>query len=83
MCDCSLSAALVGVGLFFTPGVLLCAYALVVGKGDFRHGFSVVLSQITRGYFQPELGGPKVPICDGHITDLMSDRPLFCFLYDW
>lgn len=83
VCRASLTNILIGVGLFFTPAAVFCLYALVIGKGDFKHGVSAALSQISRGYLQPELGGPKVPVCDAQFSDLMSDRPLFCFLYDW
>lgn len=83
VCRASLTNILIGVGLFFTPAAVFCLYALVIGKGDFKHGVSAALSQISRGYLQPELGGPKVPVCDAEFSDLMSDRPLFCFLYDW
>ena len=83
VCHDALTSLAVGVGLFLTPGLVFCLYAFVVGQGDLKHGFSVALSQITRGYFQPELGGPKVPVCDGKMSDLTSGRPLFLFLYDW
>eukprot|EP00210_Caulerpa_lentillifera_P000713 g690.t1 len=83
VCRSSLGNLLIGVGLFLTPGVVFCLYALILGKGDFRHGVSVALSEITRGYLQPELGGPNVPVCDADISEVMSGKPLFCFLYDW
>lgn len=82
-CQGSLGSVLMGIGLFLMPGALFCMYALVTGKGDLGHGMSVALTQISRGYFQPELGGSKVPVCDGKFSDLMSNEPLFCFLYEW
>lgn len=83
VCHGTAQSILIGAGCFFTPGALFFLYAFIIGKGDFQHGLSLALSQISRGYFQPELGGPNVPICDGKFSDLMSDKPLFCFLYDW
>ena len=83
VCHNALTSLAVGVGLFLTPGLILCLYAFAVGQGDFKHGFSVALSRISRGYFQPELGGPSVPVCDGKMSDLTSGRPLFLFLQDW
>lgn len=84
VCRADLGDALVGLGLFFSPSAVFALYALVIGKGDFGQGLSVALTQISRGYFQPNLGGDKVPVCDGELKDLVAaDEPLFCFLYTW
>ncbi|CAD7699155.1 unnamed protein product [Ostreobium quekettii] len=82
-CRATLAEVLTGVGLFFTPGALACLYALYLGKGDFGDGLSRLLTQVSRGYFQHNLGGDHVPICDGKLSDLTGDKPLFTFLYDW
>lgn len=38
---------LLPVGLFFTPGLLMALYALVRGKGNFKDGFSHLLTDIS------------------------------------
>ncbi|GMH34195.1 hypothetical protein BSKO_02029 [Bryopsis sp. KO-2023] len=83
-CRAEVTDVLLGLGIFLTPSALFALYALVIGKGDFGQGFSLALTQISRGYFQPDLGGDKVPVCDGELKDLVAaDEPLFCFLYTW
>lgn len=83
-CHAEATDILLGLGLFFSPSALLALYALVLGKGDFAQGSSKVLTQVSRGYFQPNLGGDKVPVCDGELKDLVGDdEPLFCFLHTW
>lgn len=84
VCQAELKDVLLGLGIFFTPSVLFVMYAFVIGKGDYAQGLSVALTQISRGYFQPNLGGEKVPVCDGELKDLLNDdKPLFMFLYTW
>ena len=42
----SLQSQLLGVGLFFTPGMLALAYAFVKGKGNLRDGLSRLLTEV-------------------------------------
>lgn len=61
----------------------MAAYALYLGKGDFRDGSSRLLTQISAGYFQPDLGGENIPAVDADVSVLDGGRPLFEPLYDW
>jgi len=74
---------LTGVALFLTPGALLCLYALVKGKGNLTDGLSRVLTEVSQGYFQPDVGGKNIPVSQGELSDLTSDEPLFKALYKW
>lgn len=74
---------LMTIGLLLTPHVIFIIYAYIKGKGDLKHGISQIIKDVSKGYFQMELGGPDIPICDGELKDLVSDEPLFCFLYNW
>lgn len=42
----SLQSQLLGVGLFFTPGMLALAYAFVKGRGNLRDGLSRLLTEV-------------------------------------
>lgn len=72
-----------GVGAFFTPGALAAAYALYRGKGNFSDGFSHLLTDVSQGYFQPNVGGENIPVAEGDLSDLAGDEPLFKALYKW
>lgn len=74
---------LIGVGLFFTPGLLAVAYAFVKGKGNLKDGLSRLLTDISQGYFQPNVGGETIPVAEGELSDLAGDEPLFMALYKW
>lgn len=80
---CSLSDTLVGVGLFFTPSLLALAYATVKGKGNTKDGLSRMLTELSQGYFQPDVGGESIPVAQGELSDLAGDEPLFKALYQW
>lgn len=80
---CSLQDTLVGVGLFFTPSLLALAYATVKGKGNTKDGLSRMLTELSQGYFQPDVGGETIPVAQGELSDLAGDEPLFKALYQW
>ncbi len=83
MTTCSLSDSLVGVGLFFTPGLLAVVYAFFKGKGNVKDGLSRLLTELSQGYFQPDVGGANIPVAQGELSDLAGDEPLFKALYQW
>lgn len=76
-------ATAIGVATFFAPGAAAAAYALYRGKGNFKDGFSHLLTDISQGYFQPNVGGENIPIAEGDLSDLAGDEPLFKALYKW
>ncbi len=80
---CSLQDTLLGVGLFFTPSLLALAYATVKGKGNTKDGLSRMLTELSQGYFQPNVGGETIPVAQGELSDLAGDEPLFKALYQW
>lgn len=53
----ALPAAVIGCGVFLTPGLLLLAYAAVRGGGNVRNGVSHVMTELSQGFLQPDLGG--------------------------
>jgi hypothetical protein len=71
------------VGLFFTPSLLALAYATVKGKGNTKDGLSRMLTELSQGYFQPDVGGETIPVAQGELSDLAGDEPLFKALYQW
>ncbi|CAG9464570.1 unnamed protein product [Pedinophyceae sp. YPF-701] len=75
--------SLVGLGLFFTPGLAILAYAAVLGKGDVRDGLSRFITQVSAGYFQPNLGGENIPGVDAKVDVLDGSEPLFKPLFNW
>lgn len=83
VCRASLSDTLLGVGLFFTPGLLAVVYAFFIGKGNVKDGLSRMLTAVSQGYFQPDVGGENIPIAQGELSDLAGDEPLFKALYQW
>ena len=83
VCKASLSDTLIGVGLFFTPGMLAVLYAFVTGKGNIKDGLSKMLTAVSQGYFQPNVGGENIPVAQGELSDLAGDEPLFKALYQW
>ena len=83
VCRASLSDTLLGVGLFFTPGMLAVVYAFVTGKGNIKDGLSKMLTAVSQGYFQPDVGGENIPVAQGELSDLAGDEPLFKALYQW
>mmetsp|Transcript_57569 Transcript_57569/g.182332 ORF Transcript_57569/g.182332 Transcript_57569/m.182332 type:complete len:219 (-) Transcript_57569:164-820(-) len=72
-----------GVALFLTPGALGALYALYLGKGNFSDGFSRLITEVSQGYFNPNAGGENVPVCEGELSDLVGDEPLFKALEKW
>lgn len=83
VCKASLSDTLLGVGLFFTPGLLAVVYAFFIGKGNVKDGLSRMLTAVSQGYFQPDVGGENIPVAQGELSDLAGDEPLFKALYQW
>jgi len=79
----SLSSTLLGLGLFFTPGLLILGYATVKGKGNLKDGLSRLLTEVSQGYFQPNVGGESIPVAQGELSDLAGDEPLFKALFNW
>lgn len=73
----------IGLGLFFTPGLLAVAYAFVRGKGNLRDGLSRLLTDVSQGYFQPDVGGETIPVAEGELSDLVGGEPLFKALFQW
>lgn len=74
---------LTGLGLFLTPGALAMVYAFIKGKGNLKDGLSRVLTEVSQGYFQPDVGGKNIPVSQGELSDLAGDEPLFKALYKW
>jgi hypothetical protein len=56
------SGAALGAALFFAPGLIALAVALVKGKGNVRDGLSRMLTELSQGYFQPDVGGKSIPV---------------------
>lgn len=79
----ALADAAAGVALFLTPGALAAAYALYLGKGNLSDGASRLLTNVSQGYFQPDVGGANIPVATGELSDLAGDEPLFKALYGW
>ena len=80
---CSAANTLIGVGLFFTPGLAGLAYAYYKGRGNLSDGLSKLLDEVSAGYFQPNVGGANIPVSEGALSDLAGDQPLFKALYQW
>ncbi|KAK9800181.1 hypothetical protein WJX73_004196 [Symbiochloris irregularis] len=80
---CSGAAQLAGWGLFFTPGLLAVAYSYWKGKGNVKDGFSRLLTEVSQGYLQPDVGGETIPVAQGELSDLVGGEPLFKALYQW
>ena len=80
---CSVADQAVGLGLFFTPGLLTLVYAYFKGKGNLKDGLSRTLTEVSQGYFQPNVGGESIPVAQGELSDLAGDEPLFKALYQW
>jgi len=72
-----------GLALFFTPGLLGLVYAYFKGKGNVKDGLSRMLTEFSKGYFQPDVGGKNIPVATGELSDLAGDEPLFKALYQW
>lgn len=71
------------IALFLAPGALAAAYATWLGKGNTADGASRLLTQLSQGYFQPDVGGANIPTATGELSDLAGDEPLFKALYGW
>jgi len=80
---CSLQDTAIGLGVFFTPSVIATIYAYFKGKGNLSDGFSRMLTEVSQGYFQPNVGGENIPTATGELSDLAGDEPLFKALYKW
>lgn len=74
---------LAGVALFFAPSIAALIYAYFKGKGNIKDGLSRLLTAVSQGYFQPDVGGKNIPISQGELSDLAGDEPLFKALYKW
>ena len=72
-----------GWGLFFTPGMVGLAYSFWRGKGNVKDGFSRLLTDVSQGYFQPNVGGETIPVAEGELSDLVGGDPLFKALFQW
>jgi hypothetical protein len=79
----AIPSELVGLALFFTPGLATLVYAFIKGKGNLKDGLSRVLTELSQGYFQPNVGGENIPVAQGELSDLAGDEPLFKALYKW
>lgn len=80
---CSATSTAVGLGIFFTPSVVAVIYAYFKGKGNVKDGLSRLLTEVTQGYFQPNVGGESIPVAQGELSDLAGDEPLFKALFQW
>ena len=80
---CSATSTFVGLGVFFTPSIVAVIYAYFKGKGNVKDGLSRLLTEVTQGYFQPNVGGESIPVAQGELSDLAGDEPLFKALYQW
>ncbi|EFN52906.1 hypothetical protein CHLNCDRAFT_138471 [Chlorella variabilis] len=74
---------LVGLAIFFSPSVAALIYAYIKGKGNLTDGLSRLLTDVSQGYFQPDVGGKNIPVAQGELSDLAGDEPLFKALYKW
>ncbi len=83
MARASLASSLLPVGLFLTPGLLILATGFVKGKGNLSDGLSRLLTELSQGYFQPNVGGESIPVAQGELSDLAGDEPLFKNLFTW
>eukprot|EP00879_Flechtneria_rotunda_P025817 GHRR01027464.1.p1 GENE.GHRR01027464.1~~GHRR01027464.1.p1 ORF type:complete len:328 (+),score=64.04 GHRR01027464.1:93-1076(+) len=72
-----------GVALFFAPSIIAVIYAYFRGKGNVTDGLSRMLTDLSQGYFQPDVGGKNIPVSQGELSDLAGDEPLFKALYKW
>ena len=81
--QCSATSTAVGLGIFFTPSIVAVIYAYFKGKGNVKDGLSRLLTEVTQGYFQPNVGGESIPVAQGELSDLAGDEPLFKALYQW
>ena len=80
---CSATSTFVGLGAFLTPSIVAVIYAYFKGKGNVKDGLSRMLTDVTQGYFQPNVGGESIPVAQGELSDLAGDEPLFKALYQW
>ena len=44
---------------------------------------SRTLTEVSQGYFQPNVGGESIPVAEGELSDLAGDEPLLKALYKW
>lgn len=51
--------------------------------GNVKDGFSRLITEVSKGYFQPNVGGANIPVAQGELSDLAGDEPLFKALYGW
>jgi hypothetical protein len=70
----------IGWGLFFTPGLAGLAYAAIRGKGDLKDGLSHLLTLLSQGYLQPDVGGKDIPEAGGDLSEFTGSY--ITFLYD-
>eukprot|EP00967_Tisochrysis_lutea_P010024 scaffold11620_cov19-Tisochrysis_lutea.AAC.1 len=62
-----------------------CTHALTHSfvEGNLNDGLSRLLTEVSQGYFQPDVGGKNIPVSEGQLSDLAGDQPLFKALYQW
>eukprot|EP00887_Chlorella_sp_A99_P005162 scaffold40.g5162.t1 len=46
-------------------------------------GLSHLITALSQGYLQPNVGGKNIPTAEGDLSDLAGDEPLFKALYKW
>lgn len=66
-----------------SPSIVALVYAYIKGKGNLSDGLSRLLTEVSQGYFQPNVGGETIPVAEGELSDLAGDEPLFKALYKW
>jgi len=77
------AGTLAGVATFFAPGAALLVAGVIRGKGNLSDGLSRILTDVSQGYFQPDVGGANIPVSQGELSDLAGGEPLFKALYKW
>lgn len=77
------TATMAGIATFFAPGAVILVTGFIRGKGNLKDGLSRLLTDVSQGYFQPDVGGANIPVSQGELSDLAGDEPLFKALYKW
>ncbi len=74
---------MLGWVVLFTPGMPGLAYSFVRGKGNVKGSISRLLTDVSQGYFQPNVGWETIHVAEGELTDLVEGDPLFKALFQW
>jgi cytochrome P450 len=77
------SSTMAGIVTFLAPGAAILITGFIRGKGNLKDGLSRLLTDVSQGYFQPDVGGANIPVSQGELSDLAGDEPLFKALYKW